>query len=151
MIFDHANGRLRRSGAASLQRLYPATIDVDSDITDIDEILLTASLQTIATIPVTKSSQMHIKILNGDQPLDMLQLASSTNGVDYTDIATTWSDYISLAGILIYTSDELVTLAAGTVGIMVLDISGSETHIRLRGSVTDTSQTSGLTGVVTQT
>ena len=109
-----------------------------SDIADISEVLIDVAYTQIAVIPVTKSNSMMIRLLNGNQPLDRLKVESSENGVDYSIVAETFSDFISLAGILTYTNGEMVTLGASILGIMKLDISGSETHIRLSGSVTDT-------------
>lgn len=128
---------------------WVASASLSIDTGTLVETKLGTSLQVIGAVIVVTGTSMTVKLTNGNQPLNRLTLESSTNGVDYTEEASTWSDYISLAGILTATSGELVTLGAGELGTMSMNTTG-KSHIRLKGSVTQATQTTGISGIWTQ-
>lgn len=88
----------------------------------------------LADLDVAAFEQLTIQIVVATQALDGFRVSvRPKGGVAYTLMYSASGDYTSPAGLVVDASGDLTALAAGSSGILVLDVSGLDS-VRLEAS-----------------
>lgn len=103
---------------------------VQIPFTDAQTTLSDETLTTIATFDVSDTARIFVEIANTVTAFDQFAITAraSANG-GYQTLYSAAADYTSPQGLLIGTSGDLTTIAAGSSGWFVMDVSGLESVV----------------------